>query len=344
MLRKKLSVLFFLLLMFCVLAGIVLYRQIFVVTGEKNEKVFFEVPAGESVSTLSTRLKDAEIIQSVDLFKLYLKYSGLDKNIQSGSFELVPPFTIASVAKKFGSPQIQEKTITLIPGWDLNDFADYFKKESMASTSQFFALTGTPAQFGPWASSTFAEYSLLAGKPQNVSLEGYLAPDTYRIFQDESIESILKRLLAEREEQFTPAMLEEINRQGKTVHEILTMASVIEREVKGDLDRKKVSDLFWRRVDAGWGLQADSTVHYLVEREGDVFTRAHEREIDSLYNTYKYKGLPPGPISSPSLSSIQAAMYPEKNDAWYFLTTFEGEVKYGRTLDEHNANVQKYLR
>lgn len=344
MLRKKITVLFFLLLMFFILAGIFFYRQVFVVTGEKNEKVFFEVAPGESVSTLSTRLKDAQIIRNVDFFKLYLKYSGLDKNIQSGSFELVPPFTIVSVAQKFGSPESLEQTITLIPGWDLNDLADYFEKEGIVSSSEFFVLTGTPAEFGPWASSTFAEYSLLKSKPQNVSLEGYLAPETYRIYQNESLESVLKRLLAQREKQFTVEMLEEINRQGKTIHEILTMASVIEREVKGDTERKKVSDLFWRRVDAGWGLQADSTVHYLTERKGDVFTKQKEREIDSLYNTYKYQGLPPGPISSPSLSSILAAIYPQKNDAWYFLTTFEGEVKYGRTLDEHNANVQKYLR
>ncbi len=344
MFKKYIQWILILGILFLSLTAYSMYRQIYHKQGSAVSKITIEVAPGESVTDLAHHLEEQNIISSSWIFKLYLKYTGVDKNIQSGSFELTPPFTIANVAQKFGSPQIQERTITIIPGWDLNDIAAYFEKENITTEKEFFALVGTPAQFGPWASSTFQEFSLLKTKPQNVSLEGYLAPNTYRIFKEEKIESIIKRLIAQQEKNFTVEMLEEINRQGKSVHEILTMASVIEREVKGDMDRKKVSDLFWRRIEAGWGLQADSTVHYLVEREGDVFTRAHEREIDSLYNTYKYRGLPPGPIANPSVSSILAAIYPEKNDAWYFLTTFEGEVKYGRTLDEHNANVQKFLR
>lgn len=344
MFKKCIQWILILGILFLSLTAYIIYRQIYHKQGSAVSKITVQVAPGESVSDLAQHLEEQDIISSSRLFKLYLKYTGLDKNIQSGSFELVPPFTIASVAQKFGSPESIERTITIIPGWDLYDMAEYFEKEGIASSSEFFALTGDPAQFGPWAYSTFAEYSLLKSKPQNVSLEGYLAPDTYRIYQNEKLESILKRLLSHREEQFTTEMLQEINRQGKTVHEILTLASVVEKEVKGDQERKKVADIFWRRISEDWGLQADSTVHYLSRREGDVFTRAHEREIDSLYNTYKYRGLPPGAISSPSLSSIMAVIYPEKNNYYYFLTSFDGEAKYARTLDEHNANVQKYLR
>jgi UPF0755 protein len=116
------------------------------------------------------------------------------------------------------------------------------------------------------------------------------------------------------------------------------MASLLEREVRSPADKKKVSDLFWRRYAMGWALQADSTVHYVHGKKGDVFTTSAERKIDSPWNTYKYPGLPIGPISTPSLNAIMAAIYPEKNEYWYFLTTPEGEVKYAKTLEEHNAN------
>jgi len=321
------------------------YREIFVATAQNVERITFEVKQGESVSVLAARLKKENIIRSPFMFKLYTRFKNIDTNIQSGVYVVQAPITLTKVAGELlYSGGAQERTITIIPGWDLRDMAEYFEKEGIASSTELYALTGNPGVFGAWASSTFQEFSLLKTKPQNVSLEGYFAPETYRIYKDESLENILKRLIAQREKEFTNEMLAEINRQGKTVHEILTLASIVEKEVKSDADRKKVADLFWRRINLGMGLQADSTVHYLSGREGDVFTKDHEREIDSLYNTYKYRDLPPGPISNPSLSSIMATIYPEKNDAFYFLTTSNGEVKYGRTLDEHNQNVYKFLR
>jgi len=322
-----------------------LYREIFIATAQDTERLTFEVKEGESVSRLADRLKEENIIRSPFMFKLYTRLKNIDTNIQSGFYVVNGPITLTKVAGELlYSAGTSERTITIIPGWDLNDMAKYFEKEGIASSTEFYTLTGSPGKFGPWASSTFQNFSLLKTKPQNVSLEGYFAPETYRIYKDESLESILKRLLSHREKELTAEMLAEINRQGKTVHEILTLASIVEKEVKSDTDKAKVADLFWRRIEIGMGLQADSTVHYLSGREGDVFTKAEERQIDSLYNTYKYRDLPPGPIANPSLSSIMAVIYPEKNNYFYFLTNSTGEVKYGRTLDEHNQNVYQYLR
>ncbi len=104
-----------------------------------------------------------------------------------------------------------------------------------------------------------------------------------------------------------------------------------------------MADLFLRRLEKGWALQADSTVHYISGRNGDVFTKKTERDVDSLWNTYKYPGLPPGPISTPSIESIMAVVYPKANPYWYFLTDLEGGVHYGKTLDEHNTNRFTYL-
>ena len=310
-----------------------------------ENKITFEIKEGESVNAILDKLKDQKVISSDFLLKAYLKFKGADTKIKAGLFEIEPPITLKKIVEAIqGEGKSNERNITIIPGWDLRDIARYFEAEGIVSSTYVYALTGKPAEFGPWASSTFQTYAILKTKPQNVSLEGYFAPETYRIYKNEKIESILKRLLDQREKDFTMQMLQDIQNQGKTVHEILTLAGILEKEVKTSEDRKKVADLFWRRIQLGMGLQADSTVHYLSGREGDVFTKAKERQIDSLYNTYKYRDLPPGPISNPSISSIMAAIYPTPNDAFYFLTTTDGDVKYARTLDEHNANVVKYLR
>jgi UPF0755 protein len=346
MIKKTLFYSIFIFLIFLFFGSYSIYRQIFVAVGERTEKLSFEIKDGESAVALATHLKEQKIIKSEFFFKFYLKQKGLDKKIQSGIFSLTPPFTIPHVATSLSSPEKNERSITIIPGWDLRDIALYFEKEGIATQKEFFELVGVPAQFQETNFHTpfDTEFSLLHGRPSRVSLEGYFSPETIQIFQNEKLESILHRLLSQREKELNLQLLEDIKKNGHTVHEILTMASIIEKEVSTPEDRKKVSDLFWRRVEAEMGLQADSTVHYLSGREGDVFTKAKERQIDSLYNTYKYRGLPPGPISNPSVSSIEAAIYPVKNDAWYFLTTSDGTVIYSKTLDEHNMNVAKYLR
>jgi UPF0755 protein len=128
------------------------------------------------------------------------------------------------------------------------------------------------------------------------------------------------------------------------VNQFLTLASIVEKETRHDIDRPIVADILARRLQRGWALQVDSSVHYAVDRSGDIFTTAKERESDSYWNTYKYPGLPPGPISSPSLESIRAVLYPQANDYWYFLSDTNGSMHYAKTLEEHNRNVYKYLR
>jgi UPF0755 protein len=122
------------------------------------------------------------------------------------------------------------------------------------------------------------------------------------------------------------------------------MASLIEDEARTPEDRRLVSDILRRRLAKGWALQLDSTVHYAVDKTGTVFTTDRERDSLSLWNTYKYPGLPPGPISNPSLDSIDAALNPTKNDNWYFLSGTDGKMHYATTLEEHTANRYKYLR
>lgn len=241
-----------------------------------------------------------------------------------------------------------EVTLTIIPGWTLRQVADYLVAQGFASTTDdVYALTGKPAYDYRRVASVLPkieELKILEDKPAYVSYEGYLAPETYRVFADASVLDILKKLIGQREKEITNEMHADIKKSGKSLYEIMTMASILEKEVQTPQDKAKVADILWRRLAQGWALQVDSSVHYAVDRSGDVFTTDQERDIDSPWNTYKYPGLPLGPIATPGVAAIKAALYPEKNNYWYFLTGKDNTVHYGRTLDEHNTNKYKYLR
>lgn len=236
-----------------------------------------------------------------------------------------------------------EITLTIIPGWNLRQVAEYLVLKGLAtSTEDVLTLTGEPAAKNkpkltlPISSDIPLVWDI---KPKEVSWEGYLAPESIRVYADAPLPEVLKKFALERNHELKPFNELLANR---TWHEILTMASIIEKETRHDEDRAKVADILWRRLKKGWALEVDSSVHYALDKTGDVFTTDRERTLDSPWNTYKYPGLPPGPICNPGLDSIKAALTPKKNDDWYFLSGKDGKMYYGKTLEEHNLN-KKHL-
>ncbi|MBI4993244.1 MAG: endolytic transglycosylase MltG [Candidatus Magasanikbacteria bacterium] len=335
------------LLIILLLSVIFLYSEIYTAEAQKIDKLIFEVKAGESVGQLAERLESEQVIRSARLFKKYLLFKQLDKKINYGEFELAAPITLARVAEVLSKPGLNEKEITIIPGWTIRDIAQYFEYSGMFQAEELTELVGLPAvSYKNWKDGIpklSLDLAILKDKPWYVSYEGYLAPETYRIYKNAKLQDIVLKLIQQRESEITDEMRQEMEKQQKSFYDILIMASILEREVKSEQDKRLVADIFWRRYNKNWALQADSTVHYAVNKSGDVFTTKEDRDSNSPWNTYKYPGLPPSPISNPSLASIKAALYPEKNDYWYFLTTPDGEVKYAKTLEEHNANrVEAY--
>ncbi len=248
-------------------------------------------------------------------------------------------------------PPRPEVTLTIIPGWNLRQVAEYLVLKGIASSTEaVYHLTGKPAFFYAYLSdfhlypprlidARITQQDAWSGA---VSYEGYLAPETYRIFSNATLPEVFEKFIRQRDKEITPEMYAVASASKKDMWQILTMASIVEKEVKHDEDRAKVADILWRRLAKGWALQVDSSVHYAIDKTGDVFTTDKEREVDSPWNTYKYSGLPPGPICNPGLPSIKAALYPQKNEYWYFLSGRDGKMYYGKTLEEHNRN-KKYL-
>ena len=181
----------------------------------------------------------------------------------------------------------------------------------------------------------------LADKPKSASLEGYLFPDTYRFFKDAKLPDVVNKMIANLENKLTSDLKMAIKNSSFTTYEVLTMASLIEKEVKSDSDREIVSGILWKRLKAKIPLQVDATLVYITGRKeiSDA-----DKKINSPYNTYYYRGLPKGPISNPGLSAIRAAVFPENSPYWYYLSAKDGQTIFSQTLEEHNRNKAIYLK
>lgn len=333
------------------LVGLFLYWSLFVtgINSLKNnngqKSIVIQVKPNMTFNELMTELKELGFRTPLAM-KWYAKYTGFDRNLQPGDFsiDLIGKITVKDFFKILSEKVRIEISITVLPGWDLRDLAKYLVQKGIAKNEdEVYTLLGKPAEYAV-PSIDPLKISWISGRPSRVSLEGYLAPDTYSIYTNATLEEVIEKLLRHREDQLL-TLMPEIVKSGRNMHEIITMASLLEREVRSVKDKAIVADIFWKRHDVNMGLQADSTVHYATATEGQLFTTNQDRASKNFWNTYEYPALPPGPIAMPSLESIEAALRPTKNDYWYFLTTLDtGEVKYGSTLAEHNANVHKYLR
>lgn len=307
--------------------------------------IFYVIPQGAGAKAIAEGLEKAGLIRSPKYFLFTVWSRGDQEKFKAGSYEITPSMTTREIEALLakGKPVSNEISVTLLEGWTLDDIADHLLEEGIASREEFYAEAGESAKPAPGLPDWNASYPALRSHPADASLEGYLFPDTYRIYADGGAKALVRKMLANFEAKLTPELRAEIKAQGRSIHDIVTMASVIEREVRSDEDRALVSDIFWKRVEAGWGLEADSTVNYITGHSKPSVSY-EETRIDHPWNTYKYKGLPPGPIGNPSLSAVKAALHPKPNPYWYFLTDKEGNVHYAKTLDEHNANKRKYLR
>lgn len=251
-------------------------------------------------------------------------------------------------ARKNPSP-LKENTLTFIEGWTLRDYGYYLENKGLFQAEELHEAVGFPAvdyrqskdlpQLTDWSD----KFDFLKDKPKYVSLEGYLFPDTYRVYEDATIKDIVTKMLENFDKKLTPEMREEIIKRKKTIFQVVTVASLVEAEACAEADRYLVADIIWRRLAISMPLQLDSTINYATGEKKAAVSLA-EQALNSPYNTYRYPGLPLGPIDNPSLAALQAAVYPEKNSYWYFLTGTDGKMHYGKNLDEHNRNKYRYLK
>ncbi len=285
-----------------------------------GETAIFVILRGEPTDLIVNRLKQEGFIRSSLAFNLILYRQGLVGKIQAGDFRLSQAMTAWEISQALTHGTL-DQWVTVIEGW---------RSEEIAAKLQLPANEFQPE-------------------------EGYLFPDTYLIPRDASANAVIDILKSNFNNKIKPLQLD-IEKSGLTLKQVIILASLLEREVKHDQDRPLVAGILIKRWRNDWPLQVDATVQYALAN--DLICRieindwsdfdwwpqvsAADRQIKSAYNTYLDRGLPPGSICNPGLASIKAVVYPEASDYWFYLSDQQGQMHYGRTLEEHNSN-KKYL-
>ncbi len=298
------------------------------------EVVRYNAQSGMGAKEISTDLKEKGIIKSSLFFDIYAFMTGRHGKLQAGLYDVSPSMSVASIINALEKGKVATNKITVIEGWNVRDIANYLQEKNIYDKEAFSKALDTD----------FTEqFSFLHDKPKKLDLEGYIFPDTYQILVGADAEDFLNIALQNFDKKLTPAMRGQITKDKRSIFQVVTMASIIEKEVNLPADKKIVSGILWKRLASGMPLQVDATINYITDKNHPGVTLT-DTKIDSPYNTYKYYGLPLGPISNPGLDSLMAAVYPEKSLYWYYLSEpKEGKTIFSKTLEEHNAAIAKYL-
>ncbi len=306
---------------------------------DDSTPILFTITPGETAATIATRLERAGLIRDAGLFRLLVRYRGVDNQLEAGDYQLRPNMSLEEIVSALQSGRPSEVTITIPEGWRIEEIAEMLEERELVKAEEFLRA----AREGGY------EYDFLSERPQGVSLEGYLFPDTYGIPPDFEAAQIIDMMLANFGRRFTPDMRQEAARRGMSINEVLTIASLVEREARIPEERPIIASVYLNRLEAGWFLESDATAQYaLGYQEGtgqwwkSPISLEEMTQIDSPYNTYLYPGLPPGPICNPGLASIQAVINPAETNYMYFYHKGDGSHAFAETYEEHLENQRRY--
>lgn len=309
--------------------------------GKDSTPIEFTINPNESIGEVSNQLLSMHIINDADLFRRYLQYNGQDASVEAGKFELNQAMNIPAVAQALQKGKIEEVSVTIPEGKRIEEVAQIVADQVPISATDFLALARDP---GPWK----AQYPFLNELPPQATLEGYLFPDTYSLPKDKiSAHDLINRMLSNFNDKVTAQMRTDIQAAGRTVFDVVRLASIVEREAVVADERPRIAGVYSNRLTAGMALDADPTVQYALgdTREPNTWwpqiTQDDYQGVQSPYNTYINPDLPPGPIANPGFSSIHAAAYPEKNDFYFFRASCaqDGTHQFAKTIDEQIAHA-----
>ncbi len=298
----------------------------------------FTVEVGETAYSISDKLLEQGLITNADLFRLFLRYNGLDAKLEAGDYVLRRNMNFREIAAALQEANFEEVTVSIPEGWRAEQLAEKLTAEGIMDGAVFLAFV---------RQGTGIEHPLLADKPAGTSYEGYLFPDTYRIPANGAPEDLIVRMLDNMSAKLPPNPLEMAAGRGYTFRDILTIASIVEREAVVAEERPLIASVYLNRLAQGMYLQADPTVQYAMGYQADTgqwwktpVTLEEYSQVNSPYNTYMNPGLPPGPIANPGADSILATLQPAQTDYLFFMGCGgEGAHLFANNFAEHERNV-----
>jgi UPF0755 protein len=301
--------------------------------GYEGQEQFVEIPAGSGTGAMARRLADAGVVRSAQAFRAAVWLRGNSRRLQAGEYRFDRPMTAAEVADKISRGDVYVRALTFREGLTIREMASVFESAGYGPASEFID-----------ASRNVALIREL--DPQATDLEGYLFPDTYTLPRRTTAAQLVERMVSRFQKVMTPELRQKAAERGFNVRQAVTLASLVEKETAKADERPVVAGVYTNRLEIGMGLQCDPTVIYALMLAGryDGNIRKGDLQIDSPYNTYRYAGLPPGPIAAPGEASLQAAVQPADVPYLYFVSRNDGSHVFSTTLDEHNRNVTNFQK
>jgi UPF0755 protein len=299
------------------------------------------ISEGTTAAEAGRELVRAGAIDRSWSYRLLAWFDETARRPKPGTYRIRPGTSLRSIARLLAiGPARNESRVTIIEGWTVDDLAGYLLEEKGIAPEATAALTGRTRNRSPFRRELRERYAFLKDLPGDRSLEGYLFPETYRVWDDQLPEGLVEKQLQEFERRFGSIRVMEKSAPLTTVDQVVTLASIVEKEVRLPEDRRRVAGIFLRRLRIGMPLQSDATLTYLT---GSSRTRATAADLalESPYNSYKYKGLPPSPICNPAESAIRAVLDPDDRGELFFLADRDGNVLYAKTLEGHAENRRK---
>ncbi len=309
------------------------------------------IEKGSSLKRVSREFQEQHLVRSAFAFETIGWLLQKEREVKAGEYFFENQLDAISLMKEITGHGYKNQLIkiTVIEGADLSDIGILFKETGLWDADEFFKVTGKPAV--DCRSSVCVDSqarviksgSLVSLKPYYASMEGYLFPDTYYVPVDITPESMVAVMLENFENKMTPEFREAAKKSGYSFFEVLTMASLIEKEAAKEQDRNLISGVLWKRLKNNMLLQVDAVFPYVIGKNSFQLTK-EDLKTDSPYNTYLRKGLPLGPIANPGLESIKAALFPTESPFWYYLSDKSGNLYYSASYEEHLIKKAKYLK
>ena len=301
--------------------------------GFEGTEQFVDIPSGTGSRAIGRALADAGVVRDEQTFRMAVYLTGTARALKAGEYRFVGPASPKDVARKLASGAVFLRPVTFPEGLTVKEMARTFESRGLGTAQAFVQAASDPAP-------------VRALDPAARDLEGYLFPETYNLPRRAQAATLIGLMAARFLAVFDEPLRQEAQRQGKSVREVVTLASLVEKETARPEERPLVAAVYLNRLRIGMGLQCDPTVIYALERAGKYtgnLTRESLR-FDSPYNTYRYAGLPPGPIAAPGKASIEAVLRPAAVDYLYFVSRNDGSHVFATTLAEHNRNVKEWQK